>query len=561
MANILLIEDDPLTLEFFRRVLESRGHVVDAARDGFDAAEFLARRHYDIALLDYHLPELDGYAAARMLTACTSLNDRPLLVAITGDPAGVMSRSGSDTLFEAVLPKPVDQKALFALVERLMRDPERERLRQASRGFWRERGLADRPRAFVAPAPTREQRLALELCFDLAARPGDAELILLQSASGLDEAARARAIEPGAHLLPVVDMTGELTAICDASFKVGDPDTWAELAGAVLRFARQREALAPSARDAADLATRLMVYTHLSGRPLEPVRDPRSKVYFRYRGLFHEADAELAAERLAREGYLERRFVDRFHACKDCGSHRLNVREECPACRSPELAETALLHHFQCAHLGPEDAFRAGRKLVCPKCRVELRHYGADYERAGTALECGACRAINSEPAVGFVCMDCAAHTDGEAAPTRDVHAYVLTARARDLLAKGEEPQPSLPPDVLRALRELRAREPEPPETVIVTEIHYAATQTIVASRGAPIFARLRRLFLENLGNLIGDIGRVVPGAEVDYLLLRDVGPEELERSGSALLSECEALLAPKLAAEFRVVGPFREAA
>ena len=199
--------------------------------------------------------------------------------------------------------------------------------------------------------------------------PAAADLILLQSAGGLEEAARARVVSPGAHLLPVVDMTGELAAICDATFKTAVPETWAELASAVLRFTHQRAVLSSAALDAADLPTRLMVYIHLSGRPLEPVRDPRSKFYFRYRGMFHETDAELAVERLAREGYLEQRFVDRFHACKACSSHRLNVREECPTCRSPDLAETALLHHFQCAHLGPDDAFRAGRHLVCPKCR------------------------------------------------------------------------------------------------------------------------------------------------------------------------------------------------
>ena len=62
-----------------------------------------------------------------------------------------------------------------------------------------------------------------------------------------------------------------------------------------------------------------------------------------------------------------------------------------------------------------------------PKCHHELTHFGFDYDRPGTMVMCGRCGHAASEPSVGFVCLDCGAHTDSDVAATRDVFSYQLT--------------------------------------------------------------------------------------------------------------------------------------
>ncbi len=58
---------------------------------------------------------------------------------------------------------------------------------------------------------------------------------------------------------------------------------------------------------------------------------------------------------------------------------RMLAREECPNCRSAWLRNSAFIHHYSCAHCGPEEEYRHGSVLICPKCKKQLRHYGKDY--------------------------------------------------------------------------------------------------------------------------------------------------------------------------------------
>ena len=58
--SILLIEDDPSTLEVYKIALEQVGFVVDAVDSGEEALEKVKKGKYDLVLLDYILPGVDG---------------------------------------------------------------------------------------------------------------------------------------------------------------------------------------------------------------------------------------------------------------------------------------------------------------------------------------------------------------------------------------------------------------------------------------------------------------------------------------------------------------------
>ena len=145
------------------------------------------------------------------------------------------------------------------------------------------------------------------------------------------------------------------------------------------------------------------------------------------------------AHGLVQRGLLRPVFFDRMHECGGCGSRRMSAREECPACRSPELAECELIHHYHCAALLPEERFRDGARLTCPKCSQALRNYGKDYDRPGRVLACGGCARTTSEPEVGFMCLDCGRHCDGEAVRTVDIQSWHLTEAAHRLLTGAAE--------------------------------------------------------------------------------------------------------------------------
>jgi two-component system copper resistance phosphate regulon response regulator CusR len=58
--KILIIDDEPAIVEFLRAGLVANMYIIDSATDG-ERGSFLARTgHYDLIILDYSLPKLDG---------------------------------------------------------------------------------------------------------------------------------------------------------------------------------------------------------------------------------------------------------------------------------------------------------------------------------------------------------------------------------------------------------------------------------------------------------------------------------------------------------------------
>jgi CheY-like chemotaxis protein len=66
-ARILLVEDNPDTVEFLSRRLRDEGYDVLVARNGMDAWRLAGQELPDAIVLDINLPQLDGDEVARRL--------------------------------------------------------------------------------------------------------------------------------------------------------------------------------------------------------------------------------------------------------------------------------------------------------------------------------------------------------------------------------------------------------------------------------------------------------------------------------------------------------------
>src|SRR3954468_3164476 len=292
-ARILLVEDDPVSQDLLRNVLQARGYAVDAVGDGFAGLRLMAQKSYDLALVDYHLPELNGYASARLMRDAAHGGVVPKLVAITADRHGLTARSGAETLFDAILTKPTEPQPLFRFIQTtpaasgehasaqaaaraFLRDPRHERARAAAEAFWRDRGLTGRPRALAVPQPTPEQALALSFCFRMGETEA-ADLIVLLDRAGIADLPALHERLPG-RPTPVVDVTGHALEACDAAFRLNDPSSWSEVAGLLNRFAARGAQLTPAARGGAEPDARLLACLYVADRPLRLVHDPSQRV-------------------------------------------------------------------------------------------------------------------------------------------------------------------------------------------------------------------------------------------------------------------------------------------
>jgi len=201
-------------------------------------------------------------------------------------------------------------------------------------------------------------------------------------------------------------------------------------------------------------------------------------------------------EMLAGLDLLQRHHFTRTHVCGKCASARVHVCEACPACSSQDLVEESLVHHYRCGCKEPESHFVDGRKLVCPKCSRELRHFGVDYEKPGNITVCRGCGASNAEPNVQFVCLDCSAVTPSTDARTLDWYHYEFAEEGLRALRDGRLPRF----DIARLL-EGRTR------AFSVQEFRLLATESLRVARRYGRQFTVVRLSLANIDELRGELG------------------------------------------------------
>ena len=121
--HVLLVEDNNLIRDMFsygiRKYFRGKpGYVsVDVASDGASAWQMLETGSYDLAIVDYFLPELDGAQLVARMRAEPRLRSVPVVaVSVGGASARDATLAAGADLF---LDKPLVLKDLFATLERL----------------------------------------------------------------------------------------------------------------------------------------------------------------------------------------------------------------------------------------------------------------------------------------------------------------------------------------------------------------------------------------------------------------------------------------------------------
>jgi DNA-binding response OmpR family regulator len=118
MARILIVEDHPDTAIVLTTELGVGGHDVESAGDGSDALDRLARRSYDLVILDLVLPKLSGEAVLRRIR---ERHDSTLVLILSGKDTLADRVAGLGLGADDYLTKPFEMAELLARVETLLR--------------------------------------------------------------------------------------------------------------------------------------------------------------------------------------------------------------------------------------------------------------------------------------------------------------------------------------------------------------------------------------------------------------------------------------------------------
>ncbi|MCB1492784.1 MAG: response regulator [Rhodobiaceae bacterium] len=119
--SVLLVEDSLITLELLAHLLQKRGHEVKLASDGEQGLHMLLEHHFDVVLLDYHLPKKDGMQVLieyrDMVEKVSGPKDRPIFIGMTSDVEGLLSHPDNCENFNRIFCKPLEPLSLFGAIE------------------------------------------------------------------------------------------------------------------------------------------------------------------------------------------------------------------------------------------------------------------------------------------------------------------------------------------------------------------------------------------------------------------------------------------------------------
>jgi DNA-binding response OmpR family regulator len=81
--QIVIADDDPVTLRLLARIINLAGHKTATARNGQEALEMIRRHQPALVMIDIMMPKLDGFEVCEQIRADTDLKQQPYIIMLT----------------------------------------------------------------------------------------------------------------------------------------------------------------------------------------------------------------------------------------------------------------------------------------------------------------------------------------------------------------------------------------------------------------------------------------------------------------------------------------------
>ena len=117
MTKVLLIEDEPDSLQLLSEVFTAQGADVRGAENGADALRLLSTFHPAIAVIDLQLPDIDGWTVLRRARA---IDPGLVCVAVTAHHSLEIAARARKAGFDAFFAKPLDSLNLLGMISDLV---------------------------------------------------------------------------------------------------------------------------------------------------------------------------------------------------------------------------------------------------------------------------------------------------------------------------------------------------------------------------------------------------------------------------------------------------------
>jgi DNA-binding NtrC family response regulator len=122
-ARILVVDDDPSIRATISVILAQAGYAVDTAANGEEAIAKSDLNFYNIALIDYRLPDMAG---TKLLSLLRDTEPRMMKVIVTGFPMLDNAVDAINRGVDGYLAKPVQTERLLKTIAQLLMKQHRE---------------------------------------------------------------------------------------------------------------------------------------------------------------------------------------------------------------------------------------------------------------------------------------------------------------------------------------------------------------------------------------------------------------------------------------------------
>lgn len=120
--TVLVVDDNEIARAVLAKTAQGLGWSSIAVESGSQALERLkAGERFDVVLMDWLMPDLDGVATTRIIRELQSQGEMPLVIMVTAQSREIALTASGDGLFDAILNKPVTSSQLYNAVNTALR--------------------------------------------------------------------------------------------------------------------------------------------------------------------------------------------------------------------------------------------------------------------------------------------------------------------------------------------------------------------------------------------------------------------------------------------------------
>ncbi len=130
-SRILVVDDNEINLKLISTLMRDKGAVITEACDGQEAVNLSTKNHYDLIIMDIHMPGMKGTTAAiKIRESEKDSKSYTPIIALTADAVPSTRTQIKEAQMDAYLLKPIDEQQMWSTIESVLDESTPQNIQQ-----------------------------------------------------------------------------------------------------------------------------------------------------------------------------------------------------------------------------------------------------------------------------------------------------------------------------------------------------------------------------------------------------------------------------------------------